>query len=322
MQRVQTTAALALLFATMACKSEDGPDSFVRSAVKAAEGEPQALWTALPESYQKDVQGLLQSFAGGMNEQLWNDGFKIAQKTVKVLETKRELILGHPRLKGVLTDDEVAKGWDPAVRVLSALVNSDIKSLEGVKKLDVEKFLGGPVASMLEDAMKTAELAAAKMPGPDAKELTSFRSKLKTAKISVEKKDGDTATVKIEVEGEEPELQEMVRVEGKWIPKELADQWPGAIAQAKLAVAALKIGPETVVQFNMMKGMIDPVLDGLLQAKTQEEFDAQIAAVMKALGGRGAGMDQPADDPGLEEAQEAPAEPKKKKRSRKKRRER
>lgn len=278
---------VAALLIVGACSKKEGPDSFMRAVIEGAGGKPQAVWEALPKSYQTDVQQVLEAFAGNMNEQVWNDGFALGQKAVKVLETKKDFVLAVPQVKQMVKPDDVAKGWDPAVRVLSTIVNSDIKTLEGLKKLDVGAFLGGPMAAVVNDLVAIGQLAAASMPmaKDDMKDLGTMRERLKAAKITVEKEDGNTAVVKIEVEGEETETEEMVKVEDKWIPKKLADEWPAAIAKLKASAAMAKLDPSMVAQFNAMKGMFEPMLDGLLAAKTQDEFNAQLDAVMKATMG-------------------------------------
>lgn len=304
---------LALLATTGACKSDDGPDAFVKASIKAVDGEPQAIWKALPESYQKDVQGLVSAFAEKMNAQVYDDGFRLAGKLVKVLETKKDFVLGHPQVQGVVKAEDVSKGWDPAVRSLATLMASDIGTVEGLKKLDVEKFLAGPIAAVMEDLLKAAEVAAAQMPSKGAPNLADMRTQLRASKVTVEKVEGDQATVRIEIPGEKPEVEEMVKVEGKWIPKKLADAWPAAMVQAKAAVAGMKIEPAMVVQFNGLKGVVDPVLDGLLAAKTQEEFNGHIDSVMKAfMPNMGSpAMARASDEPSLDANAEQAEQPKK-----------
>ena len=115
--------------------------------------------------------------------------------------------------------------------------------------------------------------------------LASVRGDLRNAKFTIEKVEGDKASVKTEVEGQKPETDEVVKVEGKWVPKALVDAWPGTIAEAKAIVGRIQIDPAQLVQFGMMKGLFEPVLDGLLAANSQDDFNAQIDAAMKAVAG-------------------------------------
>ena len=59
-----------------------------------------------------------------------------------------------------------------------------------------------------------------------------------------------------------------------------------------------------IAQFDAMKGKVEPVLDGLLTAETQEAFNTQLDTFMAGMMGR------PSEPPaGLEPGAEAAAEP-------------
>ncbi|MFO0725272.1 MAG: hypothetical protein U1E65_15930 [Myxococcota bacterium] len=290
MRSLRFIGALAVPLAlASACSKSEKPDAFIVATQKAAAGEPQALFDALPASYQKDAQGVVAAFAAKIPAQPWNDSFSLLAKLSKVFETKKDFVLGHPALKGMVKPEDVAKGWDPLVHMVSTVANSDIKTADGMKKLDIRAYMAGPLAQVIADFEKAAEVAA-NVPGggAGAAKFSKMKNSLKTAKITIEKEEGDHATVKVEMEGEKTETTEMVKVEGKWIPKELADGWPKAMAEAKAGIEKMNVEPAMIAQFNAMKGMIDPALDGLLAAKTQDEFNAQIDGVMKAvMGSRG-----------------------------------
>jgi hypothetical protein len=282
--RITMTAAVAFaLVGLTACSKKNEPDSFVKASIEAVGGKPQALWSALPKSYQGDVQGVLTNFGGKMNADLYNDGFVVVGKVVKLLDTQQKFILARPELQGPIDVKDIEKGWAPTVRVLSRITESDIKTLEGVSKLDVEKFLSGPIAQSIQDLTQVAEIAAKSAPMPD-KDVGSLLAKLKAAKITIEKSDDKSATVKIEVEGEKPETIEMVKVEDKWIPKELEQAWKPMIAQANAAIAGIQLDAKTVTQVKSFKGMVEPTLDALLAAKTQEEFDGHLNTALEGFG--------------------------------------
>lgn len=271
-----------------ACSSGDKPDAFIQAGIKAASGQPKALWDALPPSYQKDTNDVIGALAAKVPEQPYNDGFVIAGKVVKVLETKKTFVLGHPALQGgPVKAEDVGKGWDPAVRILGTLVNSDIKTVQGLKALDVGKFMDGPAASIIKDVIALSEAVGNAIPAQGAEKLADLRSKLKDVKVTVESSADDKASVKVEVPGEAPKVEEMVKVDGKWLPKEMVAEWPVAIAGAKAGISTIEVDPAMIVQFNAMKGAVEPVLDGLLAADSQEAFNAQVDALMKGVMGGG-----------------------------------
>jgi len=286
--RILGAVAAITLVAMVGCAKDEKPEAFFQAAIIAADGRPQELWNALPASYHKDVSGLLAAFAGKMNEQMWNEGFVVAQKLVKVLDTKRDFIFSHPQVAQMFPKrEEIEKGWDPAVRTLTRLTASDLSTLERLKALDMEKFLAGPVAETMQDLIKVSEVASKNAPVPGSSpDFATLRTQLKAAKITVESVDGDTAKLKIEMEGQPTEVEEMVKVEGKWVPKKLAEGWAAGMVDAKKSIEGITIEPAMVAQFAGIKGMAEAVLDGMLAAKTQDEFNAQVATVMQAFGGR------------------------------------
>ena len=314
---------IAFAFSGLACSKKSEPDAFVKAGLSAASGQPQALWTALPPSYQNDVKKLAESLGTKMKPEVYDEAFVLLQKTTKVLETKKSFVLAHPGMKELPIPPGALSGLDPAVRTLSRLAHSDLGTVQGLKNLDVEKFLSGPVAASFEDLMSIGEVAATAAP-KKAPKLAELQAKLKRAKITVLSTEGNTAKVQIEAEGEDTETIEMVKIEERWIPKELSDAWPKVMADARASIEKLEIPAEAIVQFNGMKGVLGPVLDGLLAAKTQEEFNAQIDAAMKALMGpmltqRNAADAPPDAYPEIEEAEAKPAASRKTKRSKRRR---
>ncbi len=311
--RPSSTFIVALALTAAACSKKNEPDSFVRAGLSAANGQPQALWAALPPSYQTEVKTLLASAATKMKPEVYDEGFVLLQKATKVLETKKSFVLAHPAMKELPLPPDALSGLDPAVRTLSRLAHSDLATVKGLGAMDVEKFLSGPVAASFEDLMSIGETAASAAP-KQAPKLGELRAKLKSAKITVLSTEGNTAKVQIEAEGEETETLEMVKIEERWIPKDLADAWPKVMADARASINELVIPPEAVVQFNAMKGVVGPVLDALLAAKTQDEFNAQVDAAMKGLVGpmlaQRPGDDEAneADEAEADEADEAEAE--------------
>jgi len=138
------------------------------------------------------------------------------------------------------------------------------------KKLSLTEFPGVPV-----DAMPLAGIGS--------------------AKFSTVKIEGDTATLRIENE-DKTEDQEVVRVDGKWLPKAMVDQWSEQMQSAKTALTTqmpenLKKNKLAIV---MPMQMILGVMDQLLATKTQEEFDQVIQTIMQTFAPQGPGA-PPAD---------------------------
>jgi hypothetical protein len=230
---------------------------------------------------------LVHTSAENMDAELWNAGASIAKKAVQVLQQKKEFILAHPDLAQAPVDTAaITQNWDPLVDVLATIVNSELADLEKLKTFDMGAFLDGTGKTLGEKMVAIAkaagdqDLPVAGFPAVpvDAQALSGIAD----AKISTVKTDGDTATIRIEKDGEFEE-HELVRVEGKWLPKEMVEKWDESIASAKLAMSTVMgVGlQENKEQALAGMTMVGLVLNGLLATQTQEEFNQAIDDLKK-----------------------------------------
>lgn len=263
----------------------DTPKEAIEAIAKSVgEGKPQAVWVALPPKYQADVKGLITDFASKMDKELWDKSFVVLGKVTKLAKDKKDFILNHPELAaGPLADkakkDEAVKEWDAVVQIFEIIVKSDISTIDGLKKLDPEKFLGDTGAKLMAQSKRVASIAGKK------EEYNKVES-LKDAKVTVVKSEGTKATLKIEIPGEPAKEEEFVKVDGKWLPAEMVEGWDDAIKEAKKSIGEMKFDGPQKAQFLGILGQVETVLDELLAAKTQEEFNTSV----KKVGGMVAGM--------------------------------
>jgi len=274
----------------------DTPDAAARALQASVEaGNLRAVWDALPASYQSDVNEVIHTFATNMDVDVWRSGTAIFKKAVRVLKEKKEFILKQPALAASPVDTTaMTENWEPIVGVLETLAGSELTELEKLKTLDVGVFLdstGKRIAEQLAALAKAADdkkLALNEFPGVPVEAMPL--ANIGNAKFSTVKIEGDTATLRIENEGQTEE-EEVVRVEGKWLPKKMVDQWSEQMQAAKKTLTTEM--PENLKKNKMAAmmpmQMIIGVLDNLLAAKTQQEFDQVIQQVMQMFGPPGPG---------------------------------
>ena len=65
-----------------------------------ADGHPEVVWSALPPTYQNDINDIVQTFGKSMDPQLWDQILGVVQKIQQILETKGEFIANVPMLQG------------------------------------------------------------------------------------------------------------------------------------------------------------------------------------------------------------------------------
>lgn len=267
-----------------------GPDDAilqVRDSI--VENKPEAAFEMLPPSYQADINSVVADAAKRMDEEIWNQGVGILQQVTRILESKRDLILSTEAMSSVPNPEDLKKNWKQGVSVLQAIVRSDFTNLERLQQGDVGKLLsesGAKIMASATDLMASSEQAA---------EAEAELDKIRNMTATVVSQEGDTAVVKVDTEGEEPEELEMVRVEGRWIPKDMADGFKEGIAEMRENLAGLDFSSEEGQQQKTMilaqMGGIKSMLDQLENAKTKEELEGIFGGLMMGImGAMGGGM--------------------------------
>jgi len=251
-------------------------EAVTRVASGLADGRPEVLWQALPASYQDDVTELVHGAAAKMDAEMWNRTFGVLDKLGRVMSEKREFILAHPMVAGQLTDPRAAHSdWDAVVGVFDAVVKSDLADLEKVRQLDVETFLATTGGKLMR---QLAEASALTADNAWAQQMENLRN----TSAKVVSSSGDRASVWVETPGEQPKEEDYVRVEGKWIPARMVDEWDAEIAEAREKIAGYS-GEENAEKKQttlMQLAMAESVLDTVLAAKNTQEFNASIGSIM------------------------------------------
>lgn len=308
----QQARQLAMPAAPAGPAAADTPDAAARALAASLEaGNVRAIWDAMPTRYQSDVNDLIHTFAANMDADVWRAGVSVLAKAVRVLKEKKEFILKQPALaQSPMGVAAAAENWDPMVGALETVATSELTNLEKLKTLEVGAFLDGTgkkVADQLAALAKAADdkkLSLTDFPGVPVQDMPL--SGLAKAKFSTIKIEGDTATLRVEGE-EKTEDHEVVRIDGKWLPKKMVDGWQEGMQAAQTALT--KDMPDRLkknkMQIILPIQMVQGVLDQLLAAQTQEAFDEVIKQVMATFapppgggpGAKPAGGPPPSSDP-------------------------
>lgn len=241
--------------------SRKGPADTADNAVLAVmdglnENHPEAAWDFLPESYQRDLNNLVHLFAERMDPVLWNKSIAVVRKLVGVLKTKKDFL---------------AADMTPVASLIETLLAGEAADLEKMKTFDGRQFLAGTGARLIGQLRKLV---------PNLGSMFDFK------KVTLIKSRGDAATVELKTDQETTE-REFVRVEGKWIPQDLADAWIDQIGNAQAALS-IRLSPDNLAdtksQILPLLAAVDGVLDRLAAAGNQEEFRDGLAEADVKLG--------------------------------------
>lgn len=220
-------------------KVPDAPDKVVLEAAKAVkEGELVLLYAMLPDSYQKDLQDMYNKIPskvdGAMYAKVWtllDKAFAAAKKN------KDKLAEGAP----IPIDQVIA----PVEEFLTLAKECKLNDYEAMKTLNIAAFLADHGKKLADYGWKTA--------GIFKKEEVEMAKGMMDG-IKAEAKDVKDAEATVAVTGgPEPIELKFVKVEGKWIPKDLADNWKEGIAEANKeldeGLAALEKNKEQINGF-------------------------------------------------------------------------
>ena len=272
-----TAAGCSEISASMP-KTPDGTVEYV--AAELAENRPNVAWRALPASYRKDVSDLVHEFADQVDRELWNKSVDLIRKLTRVLEEKKTFILDHPTLAQQITDRaETEKNWDSVVEILNTLLESEICDLDKLRTIDIDRWTSKTGVKVMNQ-MSQASALSAENPWKNR-----FKSRLRSVRASVVKSDGHMATLRIESDAEPAHEELFVRVEDRWVPKEMADAWDAKISEAKQNLAAMSTATiaEHKQQVLMTLGMVDGILNTLLEADTAEQFHNSVNQVLPKI---------------------------------------
>ncbi|MFH1301945.1 MAG: hypothetical protein ABIK07_12870 [Planctomycetota bacterium] len=263
--------------AAEAAKTLDPAESMMVMIKGINNQQMEAVWNFLPASYQTDVNGLVHEFSTKMDPEIYDGTFQTGQRIAKLLKDKKEYILKNQTIQGLpVPQEKIAQYWEPTCGILTAIFNSDLSSLDKLKSFDGGKFLSSTGNQLAKNVVSFSDLIPTKEGEP------SFSDKLKQTKVTVVSTEGDTATIKIEAPGEAPKEEQMVRIEEKWIPKNLADNWKSKMENAHKQLAELTPEKVTAQKEQTLAGLakVNGVLEQLEKAENEEQFNKTLNPIV------------------------------------------
>lgn len=288
------------------------PEATVRQFVTAfKEGRLETLWDLLPPSYQKDVNDVVREFGGQVDAETWDSLLRLSNRYLSVSLAKQSMMMQTSDFKnftrslsalrqvpGVPPVDFTQPAiLDPAVKSLHeaflGLMSSDISTAKGLQTFDGRKYFASGinvffkgVRQIVESVVKGLSQDPLLANSPIGAELKQFDWNKLFADLNVSGGlvQGDSATVTIAAGLNKSEIT-LVKVDGRWIPAELAAVWSGVVQMAKV-----KWVPELVHNLNAQKpkimgvvAKVEPLLGTMQNAKTQEEFNTAYRSIQLAM---------------------------------------
>ncbi len=240
-------------------------------------GRLQLAYDFLPASYQKDLDGLVQTFAEKMDAEVWDELFAVLEKGIKVLRTKKDLMIGMVQNPDDSeTSQQLSDNWEGLVEALNLVVSSELSSLDKLKQANMRRFLestGNPLFAQLQKLRSVG--------GPNPLDT------LADVQVEIIDESAEVATLRfITPTGDAGEETKFIKVDGKWIPQNLAESWADSLAQAQRALDSFSPKTMAAQKGQVMEGlaMLEAALDQMLDAETQRQLsDAGIPLMVQGF---------------------------------------
>lgn len=258
------------------------------------DGKPVVAWESLPDSYQTDVNDVVRSFAGAMDPNLWKQVTELLGSVHQLLVDKNEFILNHPAIAESEDPDKAKQSISQVTNLLKSVLDGT-SDLEALKQFDGGEFMTTTGADLFGQLDAISRLVPR---GEGDSQTPVGLAALDEVKVETVSTDDATTTLKITQPDGTAETQVFTKVEGKWIPKEMADSWKSQITDAKASIAKLKDEiPQMQMAVMMVGGAVKGALVPLQNASSQEDFNAAVeelkATAMGLVMGGGGGIGGP-----------------------------
>lgn len=275
----------------------DAPDEAIRTVMtEFANGNGGILWQAMPASYQNDITDLMHLAGSKIDPEIYDQSFATIAHFAEVLDQQQVFILNSTFMQQQSAEQlaRLEAALPSIVGLIETFVTSDLASANGLLHFDGQAFFDTTVSQFTEYCEALAQLAGE----------ASVFSGYDQAVLAVLEANDLEATVQMTVPGQASYQAVFTRVEQRWVPADIASEWPATIAQAIANLEATSVDTMRTQKPQIMAAltMMDGVLTQIAAAETQAQFDQSLkGAIMPLMGlllmGQGLGGMQSAAEP-------------------------
>ncbi len=262
MKKLLSSAVLGVL-AVSAFAKFDSPEAAI-AALAAADSANKAppLSDLLPESYQKDLTGIVNLFATKMDGEVWTSVTDLLSTAAKTLSAKADFLVGDD----VAAADRPGqvKSLSTGLVALSQVLGSDTVKLENLKTTSSMTL----IESIVDVALPLA--SGTSVTNPDNYKVLNTE-KLDNGDVRVTFANSSFA----ETFGDDESNSVVFRpVEGCWIPADMADGWTESMNTAREALGKLDFTSTEGKQLKSNLLMMAPSLKmGIAQLSNAQNKD-------------------------------------------------
>ncbi len=244
---------------------------------ESATGNHRVLFNSLPAKHRGDLSEIMQLAGKQLDPKLFAAIESSSDRVVKLLKSKKQLILGSQMLAQFNTSQYTGV-YDAGVNMLDAVVATEIINPKRLQSTDPGDLLGlylkklTPASEKLMQAMTEA--------GIDTQQ--GGMTSLKDIKFTVEEKSSTEAVVTIDNAGKK-QPSDWVQVDGRWVANDLVQEWDMNMQKVRASINGLTTEKQTQA-IEQMKVFDSQFIAKFEAVKTQQELDAMILPMMMMAG--------------------------------------
>lgn len=261
-------------------KIPDAPDAAMKVIVsELAKSNGGILWQAMPASYQSDINQIVQLAGTKIDAELYDQTFALLGRLGQIAGKQKGFILGTTMMGQAeeAEKQQLEQAIPAVVKLFEVITSSDIATSAGLQSFAGQKFFDSTVSELAKLTSELSNLDQTGQPSLDD---------LSQAEFTVVEQTDSTATLNMVFTGGS-ETGELVKVENRWVPVEMATDWTKNMDGAIASLEAMT--PEdSAAQKPQILGvltMLDGVLTQIEAAETQEQFDQAIQGAMMPIMG-------------------------------------
>ncbi len=228
-------------------------------------GHLELVFDFLPDSYQRDVNGLVHAFAEQTDPELWARIIRLLDRGNQVLRTKKDLLL--PMFPPPSDPVQLSESWDDFIRAVDAMTHGRLGNIDEMRSADVRDLLRNDVGRTVRRLMILSLVANPGSPNP--------LNDLSQVQVDLVEASEVAARVRITPPNQtDVEPTDFVFVEGKWIPKSLAEGWDATLNHARQGIGlwARDANSEEKQRMLAIVTVCERVLDQMLVAETTSQL--------------------------------------------------
>ena len=265
-----------------------GPNPTAEETVQALNdlryADPAFVWDYLPNSYRQDVNDLIRLASKTIGQEMWDALLDPLRKFKQLHDEKHEFLVNskHWEVSAPANLEAKKQQMIEAFELFAALIGrlseGTLGDAQAMQSFDGNDFFAKEFPAMRKDAVSVAELIE--------KFDTENRFKQMDFQLELVSVDGDRATIRF-TKVTPPTESKMILVENRWVVEEIATTWDEKVASARGLIEKLgsEQGKQQLNQVIFATGAVSNMINPMLAAETQEQFDGMLQGILGMAGG-------------------------------------